>query len=638
MEETVSIEFGQPLPQQLFSSSDEEFLQAIQWRLKPTGDLMKGAQAGDLNRFSKGLYSRLKEIAKQKKQGKHAAEMLWASLWSEEACEETCRTSDLINLIKSARELPGKTQKKSKNGKRKKTPQKTPQLSWDEVSRLLVGWLDQVAVSEPLRPYELLLLTELIENVGYRLAPSTLVSVWRHCLFAAASLCFNLEETDFSEVSEDQVILVSGELPWRLGFLFSEISGAKNFRQLGQQNLRDCFFDRTDNDGTPHADFLPRLDFWLAPLTRALYVGHVFKKPVWDQEAQERFQYAIEKLVAACDVSGKMLLCPVHAVEHHTLLALAAYFAELPGKSAERLYLKSLASKKKRPQFFIQSDESPSTQSDWSAWAMLRNYWSDASNLLVVTWNGDLPVLSLSALGKQLFEGRWDFSLTVNGKVLSGDGEWSVLCWNSDEDADYLELHMELESGYSLERQILLPRNQHFVFLSDIVTGTETANIEYSSILPVTPGIAGSLDGETHELKLKTKGLSARVFPIGLSQDRDFFQPGSLTLNDQNQLVLHQQVSASNALYAPLIIDWEPELKRKAADWTCLTVSEGGKISARDEASGHRLRIGAHQLLVYRSLKKGEVSRAVLGHNTHYETVIGRFDTDGELTPLLFVE
>lgn len=229
MEETVSIEFGQPLPQQLFSWSDEEFLQAIQWRVKPTGDLMKGAQAGDLNRFSKGLYSRLKEIAKQKKQGKHAAEMLWASLWSEEACEETCRTSDLINLIKSARALPGKTQKKSKNGKRKKTPQKTPQLSWDEVSRLLVGWLDQVSVSDPLRPYELLLLTELMENVGYRLAPSTLVSVWRHCLFAAASLCFNLEETDFSEVSEDQVILVSGELPWRLGFLFSEISGAKTF-------------------------------------------------------------------------------------------------------------------------------------------------------------------------------------------------------------------------------------------------------------------------------------------------------------------------------------------------------------------------------------------------------------------------
>ena len=131
----------------------------------------------------------------------------------------------------------------------------------------------------------------------------------------------------------------------------------------------------------------------------------------------------------------------------------------------------------------------------------------------------------------------------------------------SDEDADYLELQMDLESGYTLERQILLPRNQHFVFLSDIVTGTETANLEYRSVIPVASGMTGSLDGETHEVVLKTKGLSARVFPIGLPQERDFFQPGSLTLNDQSQLVLHQQSAEANGLYAPLIIDWEPGLK-----------------------------------------------------------------------------
>lgn len=635
MEETVSIEFGQSVPQQIVSLSDEEFLQAIQWKSKPSGDLMKGAQAGDLARFTKGLSARLKETAKQKKQVKHAAEMMWASLWSEETEDETCRTSDLIKLIKSVQELPGKNKKTSNSGKRKKTPE----LSWDEVSRLLRGWLSQVTTSEPLRPYELLLLTELLENVGARLAPETLISVWRQCLFAAASLCFNLEETDFSETPEDQVLLVSGELPWRLSFLFSEISGAKHFRQLGQQNLRECFFDRTDNDGTPHADYLPRIDFWLATLTRSLFIGQVWKKPVLDKEALERFQFSVEKLAAACDVSGKIALCPTHSVAHLNLLTLAAYFAEIPGRNAERLYLKSLsADKKKRESFMIQAEDQASSQSDWSALALMRNYWSDAANLLAVSWNGELPELSLSAMGKSLLGGSWDFSLTVDGKEITGDGEWSSVCWNSDEDADYLELQMDLESGYTLERQILLPRNQHFVFLSDIVTGTETTNLEYRSVIPVTLGIAGALDDETHEMVLKTKGLSARVFPIGLPQERDFFQPGSLTLNDQSQLVLHQQVSEANGLYAPLIIDWEPGLKRKPADWASLTVSEGGNISARDEASGHRLRIGKHQLLVYRSLKKGAQARAVLGHHTNYESVIGRFDTDGDLMPLLYVE
>ncbi len=635
MKESMSIEFGQAVSPQLFLVTDEEFLQAIQWKKsKPAGDLMKGAQAGDLNRFSKGLCAQFKEISGQRKRGKHGAAMQWSALWSEEAAEETSRTSDLLNLCKSARELFEKSKTKSKKGSHKKSPR----LSWDEVSRLLVGWLHQVTVSEALQPYELLLLTELMENVGFKLAPTTLVSVWRHCLFAAVSLCFNLEETDFSDTTEDQVILISGELPWRSGFLFSEISGAKNFRQLGQQNIRDSFFDRTDTDGSPHADFLPRVDYWLATLTRTLFVGCVWNKSVWDQEAQERFQGSVEKLIAIYEVSGEIAFCPQHAVEHHCLLSNAAFYAGLSGKSVERRYLKSVASSgKKQKTFFINSAENPSNQTDWSAIATMRNYWSDASNLLVTTWNRDLPELNLSVMGQLLVKGPWDFSLLVDDKEISGDGEWSCVCWNSDDEVDYLELQIELDSEFKLERQILLPRNQHFAFLSDIVIGTETAKLEYRSVLPVASGLKGTLQEDTHELQLKNKEISARVFPIGLPQDRDFFQSGSLTLDDQNQLVLHQ-VSEANALYAPLIIDWEPELKRKQADWACLTVSEGGKISARDEASGHRLRIGAHQLLVYRSLKKAEQSRAVLGHNTNYESVIGRFDTDGDLSPLLFVE
>lgn len=635
MEATVSISFGQSVPHALSTLTDEEFLQAIQWKSKPTGDLMKGAQAGNLNRFSKGLGACLKETAKRKKQNKTQAAMMWSSLWSEEATEETCRLSDLTKLIKSIRDFAAKAKKSSQKGKRKKTSG----LSWDETSRLLTAWLSQVTSTEPLKPYELLLLIELLENVGYRLAPATLVSLWRECLFAAASLCFNLEETDFSETPEDEVILVSGELPWHLSFFFSEIDGAKNLRQLGQQNLRDCFFDRTDNDGSPHADFLPRIDFWLATLTRSLYVGQLWKKSVWDREARDRFEFAVEKLVSACEISGKLTFCPTHTVPHHELLSLAVHFADLPAKSVERIYLKSLSTgKKKQSTFYIQVSDCPAYQSDWSALAVMRNHWSDSANLLAVSWNETLPVLSLSALGKSLLQGTWDFSLLIDGKEVSGDGDWNSVCWNSDADADYVELQMELDSGYRLERQILLPRNQHFLFLSDSVTGTEAANLEYRSILPVTPGIEGTLDEETHELLLKTKGLSARVFPIGLPQERDFFQPGGLTLNDQGQLVLHQQVSASRGLFAPLIIDWEPGLKRKPADWANLTISEGGRIASRDEASGHRLRVGKHQLMVYRSLKKGEQARAVLGHHTHYESVIGRFDTDGELTPLLFVE
>ena len=56
-----------------------------------------------------------------------------------------------------------------------------------------------------------------------------------------------------------------------------------------------------------------------------------------------------------------------------------------------------------------------------------------------------------------------------------------------------------------------------------------------------------------------------------------------------------------------------------------------------ESASGHRLRIGDHQLLLYRSLREPELPRAVLGQHTLSETIIGRFDSNGDLTPIVTV-
>ena len=89
---------------------------------------------------------------------------------------------------------------------------------------------------------------------------------------------------------------------------------------------------------------------------------------------------------------------------------------------------------------------------------------------------------------------------------------------------------------------------------------------------------------------------------------------------------------------APLIIDWDPQRRHRPAEWRTLTVSERGKAVPAHVASGHRLRIGDHQILVYRSLKNTGVFRAVLGYHTRYETAIGRFDGSGDVVPILLVE
>ena len=99
-----------------------------------------------------------------------------------------------------------------------------------------------------------------------------------------------------------------------------------------------------------------------------------------------------------------------------------------------------------------------------------------------------------------------------------------------------------------------------------------------------------------------------------------------------------KHVSAGSGLYAPVYFDWHPDRRRKPAQWRQLTVTEDGRILRGDAAAGFRVRIGQHHLLAYRKLKKTDQPHSVLGFQTADETVLGRFDKNGDVTPLLLVE
>ncbi|MFO0918734.1 MAG: hypothetical protein U0872_10525 [Planctomycetaceae bacterium] len=99
-----------------------------------------------------------------------------------------------------------------------------------------------------------------------------------------------------------------------------------------------------------------------------------------------------------------------------------------------------------------------------------------------------------------------------------------------------------------------------------------------------------------------------------------------------------QQTGRGDGLYAPLIFDWHPARTRPPALWRTLTVTEAGKVVGRDIAAGHRLQIGKPQLLVYRSLSTSQTARAVLGHHTFRESVIARFDADGDVETIMHVD
>ena len=78
----------------------------------------------------------------------------------------------------------------------------------------------------------------------------------------------------------------------------------------------------------------------------------------------------------------------------------------------------------------------------------------------------------------------------------------------------------------------------------------------------------------------------------------------------------------------------------EAREWVAViaSVKKDGKAVGIGHASGHRLRIGDHQIVVYRSLLRNDELRTVLGYHTAHETMIGLFDKDGDIHPLVLVE
>ena len=240
------------------------------------------------------------------------------------------------------------------------------------------------------------------------------------------------------------------------------------------------------------------------------------------------------------------------------------------------------------------------------------------------------------AAGKPLIHGDWTLDLRLGDAVVEMAEEWSCVCWQSDPDADYIELQMCGPGKMRVERIIMLSRKERFLLLADSISGVQQERIEYRATLPLAEDILVRLDTPTREAQLTMKGLKVRAFPLAVVQDRILSTPHEFSAT--NKKLTLQQVAHGEGLFAPLVFDWHPDRTRADAAWRSLTVTEDGRVVPPDIAAGHRLKLGELQLLVFRSLKTTGESRAVLGHHTNNETVIAHFDKKGNVHPILLVE
>ncbi|MFO0918733.1 MAG: hypothetical protein U0872_10520 [Planctomycetaceae bacterium] len=328
----------------------------------------------------------------------------------------------------------------------------------------LIGYLTER--SESWTPAETIVAGELLLIAGRQLASAEVWSLWSRLLQETRE-----PGTNRQHEQPEELLLREGEVPFLAGGLLEPWQDAKAIREQGRRILVRELMSRTDRDGTPHAELLPRLPFWLASLVRATIWADRLQISLWNPEERQRLSLVLERAVPLYRPGGKLAFSNGETTLVLPLLAAADQALELTGPA--QVLLRTLQegnrapAKKRRTTSEVQI--MPSVQSDWARMALLRSDWSPQADSVAISHHRPLPLLDLAALGQPVLHGPWGLEVQIGDAGIELAPEWSCSCWMSDPDADYLELQMQGPGGLRVERRVLLSRQDHFLLLADCV-------------------------------------------------------------------------------------------------------------------------------------------------------------------------
>jgi hypothetical protein len=184
-------------------------------------------------------------------------------------------------------------------------------------------------------------------------------------------------------------------------------------------------------------------------------------------------------------------------------------------------------------------------------------------------------------------------------------------------------------------RTALNLRGRRLALLSDQVEGRLPAA---SMRMSLGESIAASSTAPTRILALREgRGRpSIRVIPLGLPCPDYPTDRGSLST--EGAAIVLSQAQVGRRCWLPLLVSWEPSRNRSPLQWRVLTVSEKSKVCAPDVAFAARIRWGRDEtLVIYRSLARPAL-RAFLGHQTHARFLVGLFNREGLVEPIVRIE
>ncbi|MFQ5734437.1 MAG: hypothetical protein ACE5KM_21080, partial [Planctomycetaceae bacterium] len=371
------------------------FLKAVQWNRSAPPGLAKAARSGDVDEFARGLARRRGIVRKgggRKRLSRPALNR--PSLWSAASFEESLRSAELVRIWKSfgfplkrpdaKRAVASDRRSKAKSGKLGKPSPAIP-AGWSAAENELADWLDGVTSAAPVEPYELLVLFEMLLAAGRALSPPACWKLWRAALTGAIALAIEVDDPPTETAAEDRRVVVAGELPFLAGLLFAGIKGSAKFGRRGARFLAKALLDLTDTDGTPQAELLERLPLWLAGLSRARQWAEAFQHPLWNDEAETRFELLLQTVTPMCRADGTLALSNGFATNAVPILAAAALatgfrrksrpmrlLGALPlapqrdGKRTKKRPGKSRAKRGGQPVARRTGGPRPTTQSDWA--------------------------------------------------------------------------------------------------------------------------------------------------------------------------------------------------------------------------------------------------------------------------------
>lgn len=591
-------------------ATDEEFLATIRWTADAPKRLVRCAREGRVAEFVIASRAWLEPAAARYRRHAGAAVIFAAT----RLCDESLsRGSNLLRLLRDYRD---------------------PSVSGAGrfgLGRELGRWCRTIPPEGITDPVELALILDTLVD------PPIDLQVEHWCRLFCVAVSFQGDSGGSATRGQQpaEAVLIRGLIPIAagavLGLVHSRAQAAARARTWIAQELLAA----TDTDGTPRSGAVADFDSWFAMLTAAALWGRCVRDRVFRKEARDRFKLVVRRAAELTRGDGGFAFSSAAAAA--VLLPGAARAAGLSKKSVAGRFCRTFESragavrkgKRGKP-----AAAETSGHSEWAQCAHLRNRLTADADLIALLSDSPEMRLEIACLGSPLISGRWEVSGRVGGRRIRPAGSWGCACWYSDKDGDYIELSADA-AGVAVERQIFLSRTDHFAVLVDAFRSDRNSTIEYTWRLPLGEQVMARPDLVTREWRLQAGLVPVRVFPVSLACDRIDSAAGSCEVVDGE---LRYAASGRRAMSSALVIDWHPDRRDRDADWARLTVTESRRVLTADEASAFRLRIGAHQLLCYRSLDDSTSLRAVLGQHISHESFIGRLDEPGVMDPLVLVD